>query len=101
MDNSKYSKYCNYCDSTTHYYNECALMKLQDMFKGEWSVPTLRQTIIPQNTPITYPDVNWNETGDSPVDMWGSFWASEHLSSGYEDMQGPDDWYKEGGHGDS
>ncbi len=31
---------------------------------------------------------------------WGGFWASEDRR-GYTDMQGPDNWYNEGGHGDS
>jgi hypothetical protein len=96
MNGAPGDKYCNFCDSLTHWYYECALQQFEEI------VFELGQKVRPVGTAYeavsfadrVYPDVNWKQKLDNQ--MWGEFWSTELTNTDrYSDMRGPEDWYDE------
>lgn len=109
MNGDSTGSWCNYCDKPGHWYAQCALVKFDELgYQMAKNEELARSTPYPGESVM---DHMWQaETGfeyyEYPDVGWGSFWATEpregfRSDSGYDNMQGPDDWYAGEGCGDS
>jgi len=108
-DTPSYGKWCNYCERPGHFYTDCALDKFDQLValvakKLDEGSKQVGYSNIPYPGDSAYDHMHQNKEHkykfpESDV-HWGSFWSTEPRDDS-ADLRGPDNWYDDGGHGDS